>query len=268
MSNTNIDLVLENQSMKFEFQLRGLDLSQVFRADPDHLERENKLLRRLLDWVEKYAEYGDRATMEAFGYRFPPIYPGISPDNDWFRFEEWIQGEPIRQKLDKLLPAEYSEEDPNELTDEEIAVRLKRLELHLQEFHIGISIREGVPPRLLYVELLDFIKEEFDTIQYGGFFFDGCSGYCPGCFQRPWCEMGNESCWREDEEAGKMHLIDSVKTYVSATPISLPILQAFQAEEDRRMEEFLKNRPNRDTQTDLSPFSDLDEFDSEDGIPF
>ena len=119
MSNANINLMLENQSMKFEFQLRGLDLSQVFRPDPENLERENKILRHLLDWVEKYAEYGDRATMEAFGYRFPPIDPDLGPDNDWFRFEEWLQGEPLRQKLDTLLPTEYSEENPDELTDEE-----------------------------------------------------------------------------------------------------------------------------------------------------
>jgi len=59
----------------------------------------------------------------------------------------------------------------------------------------------------------------------GGWFFDGCSGDCPGCFQRPWCNTGNSAFCSEDGEAGKMHLIDELKDYVSASPQSLRMLR-------------------------------------------
>lgn len=49
MSDQNLDAVLENQSLKFEFALRHLELSQVFFDTPDDLERENRQLRQLLD---------------------------------------------------------------------------------------------------------------------------------------------------------------------------------------------------------------------------
>ena len=61
MDNWDIDILLENQSLKFEFALRNLDLTQVFCATSDDLERENRFLQHLLDWVQKYSEYRDRS---------------------------------------------------------------------------------------------------------------------------------------------------------------------------------------------------------------
>jgi len=52
MSSPPIDTVLENQSLKKEFSLRNLDLSQIWQPTPDDLELENRQLRHLLDWVE------------------------------------------------------------------------------------------------------------------------------------------------------------------------------------------------------------------------
>ena len=45
MTSENIDAMLENQSLKNEFAVRNLDLSQVFSPTPDNLERENRVLR-------------------------------------------------------------------------------------------------------------------------------------------------------------------------------------------------------------------------------
>jgi hypothetical protein len=103
MKNIDIDALLENQSRKNEFAACGLDFSQVFCSDPDDLKRENLLLRRLLDWVQKYTECGDREQMEAEGYRYPPIDPDISPEDDWYRFELWLKGQPLRKKLKDQL---------------------------------------------------------------------------------------------------------------------------------------------------------------------
>jgi len=166
----NIDTLLENQSLKKEFAVRNLDLSQVFHETPDNLERENRFLRHLLDWVQKYSE-------------------------------------------------------------------------------------------LRYMHLLETLDEEFEIIVDGSWHLDGCTGYCPDCFQRPWCESGCQSCWPEDEEAGKMFLIDPVKRYLSPSRISLEILQKLQAEEDKKFEEFEKGKKDKDIPIEPISFDAEDESD-------
>ncbi|MCB0196155.1 MAG: hypothetical protein KDJ65_29660 [Anaerolineae bacterium] len=264
MDNQDINLLLENHSLKFEFTIRNLDLSQVFFPIPDNLERENKILRDLLDWVQRYSECADRTTMESEGYAFPPINPGISPENDWYRFEQWMQGKPIRQKLKEQLAPHYTSKSPEHLTDEEIIAELQTLSMYLTKIGVALDVLDDVPDRLVYDYLLEVLEDEFDIVTEGFWHLGGCTGYCPGCFQRPWCETGCQSCWLEDEEAGKMHLIDSVKNYVSAIPISLSILQKFQAEADREFKEFKQNQGEQDIFIDPLPF----DFDDEDEIPF
>ncbi len=266
MNNDSIDVLLENQSLKFEFSRLNLDLSFVFYTTPDNLERENRCLRNLLDWVQKYNQYGDRKIMELMGYHLPPIDPDISPNDDWYRFERWVQGIPLRQKLKNQLPPYdlYKPKAPDHLTDEEIIIELQKLTNYLVDIRVTVEFQENIPPRLVYHHLLDCLEEEFDTIGEGFWHLDGCTGYCPGCFQRPWCEIGSQSCWLEDEEAGTMHLIDSVKEYVSASPVSLTILQKFQAQEDKEWEEFEKKHKAGNISIDLSSL----DIDDDDYVPF
>lgn len=264
MDNRDIDVLLENQSLKFEFTLRNLDLTQVFCPTPDDLERENRFLRRLLEWVQKYSEYRDRTRMEIEGYHSPPIEPDISPENDWRRFEQWVQGKPIRRKLKEQLPSDYTPGNPDHLADEEIISELRELFAQLADIRISVDIQDGLPPRLVYEYLLEVLEDEFDIIGDGFWHLDGCTGYCPGCFQRPWCETGSQSCWQEDEQAGKMFLIDAVKRYVSASSISLSMLQKFQAEEDRKFAEFKQDKNDGGIQIDLLPF----DFDDDVEFPF
>lgn len=243
MANHNIDEFLENQSLKNEFTIRNLDLSQVFCPTPDDLQRENFLLHHLLDWVQKYTECRNRKRMEEAGYYFPPIEPGISPDDDWYRFERWLEGKPIRATLKDRLPPGFIPRPPDELTDDELSVELERLIEMLAEIHIAVENTNDVPPRLVYEYIMECLDDEFDIIAEGAWHLDGCSGYCPGCFQRPWCEVGSSSCWPEDEEAEKMFLIDSVKKYVSPSPGSLQILKKLQEEEDKKFGDVNKTRP-------------------------
>ncbi len=241
----NIDVVLENQTLKGEFTARALDLSQVFCPDPDDLERENRVLCNLLDWVQKYSECGDRKQMEAEGYDFPPIEPDFSLDNDWFLFERWMQGKPVRKTLLAQLPSSYAPKPPAVLTDEKILVELENLIKLLSEIHVTVDLVNDEPPRLVYEHTLETLDEEFELMTEGFWHLDGCSGYCPGCNQRPWCESGLDCCWPEDEEAGKMFLIDPVKKYVSASPESLKILREKQKERDKEFEEFEKKTKAR-----------------------
>jgi len=252
----HIDLHLHNQSLKSAFAMRGLDLSQVWQPTPEDPELENRQLERLLDWVEKYEFCPDRVQMEADGYDFPPIYPGIDPDSDWLAFELWMQNKPVRAKMKEQLnppggisPAGLLKKDPKDMSDEEIEAELEKLYACLEGTHFSIDLNEGVPARFVYTIVREVLNEEFEFIVGGGWHIDGCSGVCPECFQRPWCEVGGSSCWTEDEEAGEMVYPPEVRRYVLPSPVSLKILQARQKEEDER-------------------FRDFQNEDSEDQVPF
>lgn len=241
MNNPEIDLLLENQSLKFEFALRKLDLDAVFYPTPDDLARENRALRHLLDWVEKYTTYRDRNRLEAEGYHFPPIDPGISPEEDWYRFKEWIHGHPLRAKLKSQLLVDYIPKAVEQLTDAEVEQEIGALADHLANVNVQVDLQGALPPRLLYAHLLEILDEDFDILVSGMWHIDGCSGYCPGCFQRPWCDTGQNLCWQEDEAAGTIALIAAVQNYVSPSPIALPLLQQRQAEQDRQCAAFKQN---------------------------
>lgn len=131
-----------------------------------------------------------------------------------------------------LLPRNYVIKNSEELGDEEIIVELTKLADALEGLGCPIKLKEGIPSKLVYSYLLESLEEENDLLIDGGWTLDGCTGYCPDCFQRPWCEQGCKSCGPEDEEAGKMFLCCTLKEYVSASPVSLQILQKAQAEGD------------------------------------
>lgn len=243
----------ENQSLRSRFSYLELNLNDVFFPIPHDMERENRVLRSLLDWVKKYMQCPDRKKMEAAGYRFPPVDPGISPNDDWHRFESWMQGKPTRFRLKDKLPEDLNPVPSSELADEELSAALGRLMAFLDQNQMVVGLTEELPPRLLYEYLLETLEKEFDIISDGFWHLDGCSGYCPDCIQRPWCEMGNSSCWEEDKAAGEMYLPESVQRFVSASPMSLKILRKLQAEEDAKFEAFKNSDPDSDYDDDI-PF--------------
>ena len=261
----NVNLLLENETLKKEFALRNLSLYEIFTPTPDALERENYVLKNLLDWVQKYSECHDRKKMEAEGYEFPPIDFCITPENDWYIFERWMNGLPVRSKYKDLLPKNYVMKNPEELNDEEILIELQKLTDALEELGSSIGLNEGIPARLVYAYLLETLEEENEMLIDGGWTNDGCSGYCPDCFQRPWCKSGGQLCWPEDVGAGKMFLIDSAKKYVSASPVSLQILQKCQAEEDKKFKDFEMGHNKNDVSIDPIAFHSDDDNDE---IPF
>lgn len=240
MANEDIKPFERNLSLKQDFKQLGLDLNEVMEFCPFNLNEENRRLESLLDFVLRYQKFGSQQAMELIegDFAFPPIFPGISPENDWYRFELWLQGLPTRTTLVAQLPNGFILKRPEEFTEEEIGPALDHLAEVLHNIDYGISLNDGMPPRLVYENLFEHLGEEFEFNPGGGWCYDGCSGYCPGCFQRPWCETGESSCWSEDEEAGKMYLIDSLSRFVCASPQSLKILQKFQALEDAEFAKF------------------------------
>lgn len=249
MSQTELHTYTKNQQLRQAFSDLNLDLAAIMDFAPYNLDMENRRLESLLQFVKKYQQYGNRAMMEAgeTGYLFPPIFPGISPESDWFRFELWMEGKAVRQSPENQFPAEFKvEENIDDLSNEAAEQALDHLIEHLAKVGLGVSVNEEIPAKLLYKELRHYSKEEQEVSEpMGGWTYDGCGGYCPGCFQRPWCNTGQDMCWTEDEEAGKMHLIEEVQEYVSASPVSLPLLQKAQIKHDEFDAKFKAERAEK-----------------------
>ncbi len=241
MTTLPIDPILENQTLKSEFKIRGLDLYEIWQPTPDDIVRENQELRYLLEFADKYRACRSRKKMEKMGYLFPPISFCIEPDSDWLRFRRWLQGKPIRKSLRQQLPISYKMKLPDSLSDEEIEPELRRLNRLLDEIGVTVDFIDELPPRLVYEYLWETLGEEFELMVGGGWHLDACSGYCPDCIRRPWCDSGGARDWEEDRTAGKIAFPATVLRFVSASPMSLVILCERGAEEQRQGEEFNKN---------------------------
>lgn len=208
------------------FHKRGLDPHVIHEPMLGDLNRENRWLRQLLTWVEGYEKWSSRKAMEARGFLFPPVEPDLGPDADWERFIRWMEGKPLSSTLKQLLPHDFDTRKPDELSEEEILHAISMIEKTLKEHHTVLEIQKQVPPRLLYEGFLHpLISDDFEIYlgNNGGgtWHLDGCSGYCPECIQRPWCDVGQKDIFSEDEEAGCMKVPALALKYAASWPADL-----------------------------------------------
>ena len=204
----------ENRTLKARFNSMGLELTGVWCAAPEHPDWENRTLTQLLEWVEAYKKCPDRARLEEMGYYYPPVEPGFDPDSDWLRFEKWLAGE----SLNLSFVAEAAKlPDPQSISDEDLERELNEMIVLLARHGVSVDFQSGVPSRLVYARLRrEMAESEFEIMAPGTIcHLTGCTGYCPECFQRPWCEMGQETDWPEDQEAGTMVVPQEVKRWIS-----------------------------------------------------
>ena len=116
-----------NLALKREFKFLGLDLAEVMEFSPFDLDLENRRIGNLLDFVHRFRKFGSREAMEIIegNFVFPPIFPGIDPESDWYRFELWLQGRPIRMTLSAQLPGTFVLKKPEELNNDDIGAALE-----------------------------------------------------------------------------------------------------------------------------------------------
>ncbi len=254
----DINIRLENEALRKEFVIRNLDLNQIFRDNPEDAEYENKRMLHILDWVNKYNELKSREKMEKEGYLYPPVDPDLDPDNDWYMFERWINGLPVRKTLWEHIKENYEVKDPDTLNDCEIETEWELFKEAIHEAKIEVGLHETIPARLQYKYMLGKLEQLYEITFAGGWVIDGCSGCCPECMQRPWCDSGQDCCWPEDEKAGEIFYIDEVRKYVSPSPVSLGIIsdiqQKFDADMEKRMKEIDNNKGERPYCKHLMPF--------------
>ena len=261
-----------NHLLKKEFERLGLDLEPVFHFTPLDLDLENRRLESLLDFVKRYQQYGSQETMKAVEgkFIFPPIHPGINPWSDWYRFERWMRGESVREAIVNQFPIHEKFLPEAELDDDQIESETQRLIETIEATGNGISLEDGIPARLLYRHLMEWIGEPHELFGPGGggWYYDGCTGYCPGCFQRPWCEAGNSSCWPEDEEAGKIYYTEELEPYVSPSPQSFSIISKLQAREDAGFEKWEKENKGKKEEGPFLDHEGLRDCSGWDDLPF
>lgn len=243
MKDKEITPYQQNQALKKQFAELGLDLKPVMDFTPMDLDLENRRLQSLLDFLMMYRERGEsQQVMELFDKPFPPIFPMISPENDWYRFRLWLEGAALTMKLREQAGLPPLEKPVQKMTEEEVEEAIQaRLEA-LEKVSMGICLNE-LPPPVFLLALCEMLDEEMERMEGEGWMLDGCSGYCPGCLQRPWCDTGQSLGWAEDNEAGGMHLRAELQDFVSMNPQSEEVLDAYNQELEEEMRGFRSADP-------------------------
>jgi len=249
-------ILIKNQTLRKAFKDLNLSLDEVMDFYPQDLEIENRRLSNLLVFTMEYMTYGSQEAMESIGHHFPPVFPMISPENDWLRFEKWMKGEVTIQKFKDRLPDNYVIIPEADLSDEDLEDELKTVKKLLANTGYYMALNDGIPKRLEYQQMLDALEDE--DMGGEGWHNDGCSGYCPGCIQRPWCESGEEMTWGEDEKAGKMKFPEELNKFVSAVPIPLHIIQEALRKDAERDAEIMRSIESDDKKNGAADNNDLD----------
>jgi hypothetical protein len=209
----------ENRLMVEAIERTGRRLEDIRECRSPDPDVENSLLRDMLLWMKAYGEFHNRREMEKRGFHFPPIDPDFDPDTDWLRFERWMRGEPLSWRFTELFGPVRA---PEELDDAQVERELERVEGLLERRAITLDAQRDVPPRLLLAYLRRTLSEtDFEVAAPGVMtHLDGCHGFCPECFQRPWCDCGMGDPWPEDEEAGRYLVPVETAPYCSPVPLS------------------------------------------------
>ncbi len=186
-----------HHALKCWFTNRGLELDDVWYPVSDSLDQQNRHLEQLQCWVIAYEQCPDRDQLARQGFIYPPLSPGMGPDEDWFRFRRWTTGQPISWRYTDVfghLP------HPSELNEASRQAQIQQIIENLESRQVALSLHDGVPSKLVYAYLRQTLTDEpFELLPHvSTTWLDGCSGYCPDCFQRPWCEVGMEPDWEEE----------------------------------------------------------------------
>ena len=112
-----------------------------------------------------------------------------------FEFEE-TDPMPMYQYL-HIEPDDFPAE--KELNDKELEEQYIRLEELLKAHNIFIEFQPGLPRRIAYRYLTEEVfYEKYVFVEGMTLHLDGCTGYCPDCFQLDYCDVKDE-IWSKEE---------------------------------------------------------------------
>jgi len=130
------------------------------------------------------------------------VEPDLGPDNDWFLFERWMRGQPLRWTLRGEWTAR---KQPEDMDDREVAVAVEDIRSRLAVRGVRLELCEGIPPRVVYEYVLNtLLDREFEhTLPGIVTHLTECDGCCPGCFQQPWCGRSAHRQGAVDKQGGR-----------------------------------------------------------------
>ncbi len=130
--------------------------------------------------------------------QFKEIPPKI--ENEFLKqvlaFEE-AEPQPLYQVLG-ISPDAYP--PPEQLTEKELQEKYQDLMMQLESHQISVDLKEGLPLRKIYQYLVEELQEKFTIIPGMELHLDGCSGWCPDCFQVDYCDAKDDFWTREELE--------------------------------------------------------------------
>ncbi|MBD3320832.1 MAG: hypothetical protein GF350_07040 [Chitinivibrionales bacterium] len=162
-----IDLELENKALELDLKLQGATFRVESDIDP---ELENSFLNYVKDFEELD--------------KLPKV------------------------KLTSLFPPGFTFPPADELTREELENKLDDILDILEEHNIYLELANDVPDDVVYTYLAhDYILRE-DTFPDNNIginhIISGCTGWCPDCFQREYCEVCRENWTKKELERERL----------------------------------------------------------------
>ena len=123
---------------------------------PEH-PQATWLLAEMLRWARGWRLHHTRSRMQRAGFLFPPVLPRNShPLQDWYLFERWVAGQPVRWSYTET----YGEPLPPEILDGIALVReLNRVLARLAQHGVHVAV-PGAAPRPFYIWLCDYLRRE------------------------------------------------------------------------------------------------------------
>lgn len=238
----NVELKLENQAIKTEFLVKGLDLYEIWNEPEDPI-RANQELKAILACIRLVKSDMDKVEELIKRYISPPIKDLSIPHEEWAIFKNWVNGKPTIEYLQDLINLK----NPESISNDEIEDELEELISQIENYGTAIDLYvKTAPPLLKYQMLYEWIINENPTVYYsGGWIMDGCGHFCPNCLLRPWCDMGADLIWQEDEEIEDIYYRTELANYVSSWPPMYPILKDEYEEREAAMERSIAEMKKR-----------------------
>jgi hypothetical protein len=107
-----------------------------------------------------------------------------------------------KRTIRSLFPDDFEFPQPDGMKRKELSAKLNQILLILEDHGICLDLIGKIPDAVVYNHIVqDALNDEIPLEIPDGFRYhiDGCDGYCPECFQRPYCETGKDP-WPEDGE--------------------------------------------------------------------
>ncbi len=112
--------------------------------------------------------------------------------------KEFFEGNTPQIPMRSLFPADFRFPPVESMSEKQITRKVDKIEDILFAHNIHLGFCEKTPDKLIYKYLITEVipKEEIDEKVFEGCFttFNGCTGWCEGCFQKDYCDNQADDC--------------------------------------------------------------------------